>query len=271
MPRPPSSYHLTRACQVVGWCYGLVMALPDAAEIAATVAASIGRDIDRAVAEHITTGTPLPDTKLIRKQLTAQVQAAVTVAMREIDGNVPAQTIDREISTIVNLLMVIVERAFRDARLRRRRVKEAEPDQPRNLLSKVGLVAFAAAVARRAARAPQDSARVRAGTVAPVVKGVRADAARTGVPMPARTDAKIRQIVRTETAKARNRVGVDVAIRNGWAIWVTDGGPCNFECEKFRNRWATPAWAQANLVAHPNCVRQCTPRRMPPGARLSFY
>lgn len=234
--------------------------LTSRAERVATISAHIGVIVDKAVTAHITAGTPLPPPASIRSLLVHVIRVGTVDVLDDIDDTRPRpdmRMVDRETRALVATLMVVVNRAFRDARNRRRQLERVDVEDDSS--STVPVVVFAVAVLRRLRR--------------PGVVGldqVKADAVRAGVPMPPKVGPKIRQIVRTELAISRNKLAADIADSTGRLLFVTDGGPCNYKCETFHRKWATPAWVRRNPTSHPNCVRECRPAVLPAGVSVDF-
>jgi len=247
--------------------------LPRAAETAAGVVERIGRDVDRAVVEHLTTGEPMLSEASFRRRIIDPVTDAVTAAMLDIDPDTPPAVIGEARADLVAELVVLYRRAVRDAQSTRRRIERATPGEPepgeRGRLAGVGF----ASIARRAGFAVAVATATAFG-VRRIERRRMQQAARIGgQPLPTRMDAVLRAAVRTGAAVARNRRAADVVEERGegWALYIRDALKGSDEpCVRVDRRWATVEWLRRHPVEHPNCTREGRPRRLPDGARITL-
>jgi hypothetical protein len=229
------------------------MALPAGSVRQVRAVEQIVTRVDQAFAAHIVTGAALPDLNRVRRELVAAITIGVTVAVAE---NTESETVsDGQVAAIVAAIMVGLGRQLRTTKRVRARIVAELPLTAAAIASPSPIQKLAARLAEAL------------DTRRDVRLILRRAAAATGVPVPGNNAARARMIARTEIAIARNRIAARLAQRDEQLLWVTDGGPCSYECETFDRKWATPRWVLANPVAHPNCVRQTQPREAPAGTR----
>lgn len=234
---------------------------PAYVEAMAAAVTQTGMLVDRAVLEHIASGTRLPSVGRIMDDLRRFTVAATVAAFDDITDAWTPLDLEQSVDLILVDMQAVVTRAFRDAQRRRVEV-EAAPDVDlqdddsvagairRGVGLGVVLAAFQAAKGRLPGRRELGSL-----------------AARAGDPMPRQTAGMLRQIVRTQVAVERNRLAATVADREGLVIRVEDArkGPTDEPCEDVNGRYATTVWLRRHPVEHPNCTRRGRPVRLPPG------
>lgn len=240
------------------------MPLPAASERAAADVERVLGDYDDALVEYIATGDRPPTIRSVLADLAPLIVVAVLAGMREVDPDVD----DAAVQAAVASQVAQIERALRSsldyARRQRRRAARTSARRERQesvaaFARRVGaLAAFAALTAKMSGRSRRSELRV--------------TARRVGVPLPRRTGAYARMVVRTETAIARNGRSAFVADRDGLVILVRDArrGPTDRACEEVNGRYATPLWIRRNPVEHPNCTRLGLPVPLPDGARVTL-
>ena len=104
------------------------MAIPAGSEAAAKRIARVGAELDSLIVAHIISGRALPRPSTFLARVRDDITEAVTLAMVDIDPDVPQTVIDDAVADAIAEQVVLYRRAYRDAQGRRRRIVAADPE-----------------------------------------------------------------------------------------------------------------------------------------------
>jgi hypothetical protein len=240
------------------------MPLPIVAEAAAEAVERIAAKLDRDIARYLQDGGRLPTLTALTAAIYPHVQKATIAAVKEVTDAPTSRQIDAATAATMAPIVAAMSVALTRARRSRKRVPRRQPvddGAPVSTLrnTRAAGAVFAVLIARRTrrARTPQMVAQV---------------ARQAGLTPPRPVAGYAKMVVRTEVARARNTVAVEVAKKLGLVLYVRDGrnGPTDHECERVNGRYATLAWGARHKLEHPNCTRLLLPRRLPSSQRVTL-